>query len=137
MNRRCGRFTLVQDILQSAASEKETPDDWCYINNFEDERVPQTLRLLPGEGRVLVKKIEALIDELLDTFPAAFDNPGYQRKKKAIHATFDDKYEAAIALVERKALEKQVVLYEDNGAVSFSPVIDGKPLDDTEFANLP
>jgi predicted ATP-dependent protease len=132
-----GRFTLVQDILQSAASEKETPDDWCYINNFEDERVPQTLRLLPGEGRVLVKKIEALIDELLDTFPAAFDNPGYQRKKKAIHATFDDKYEAAIALVERKALEKQVVLYEDNGAVSFSPVIDGKPLDDTEFANLP
>lgn len=132
-----GRFTLVQDILQSAASEKETPDDWCYINNFEDERVPQTLRLLPGEGRVLVKKIEALIDELLDTFPAAFDNPGYQRKKKAIHATFDNKYEAAIALVERKALEKQVVLYEDNGAVSFSPVIDGKPLDDTEFANLP
>lgn len=131
-----GRFTLVQDILQSAASEKETPDDWCYINNFEDERVPQTLRLLPGEGRVLVKKIEALIDELLDTFPAAFDNPGYQRKKKAIHATFDDKYEAAIALVERKALEKQVVLYEENGAVSFSPVIDGKPLDDAEFANL-
>ncbi|RVU37342.1 ATP-dependent protease [Rheinheimera riviphila] len=131
-----GRFTLVQDILQSAASEKETPDDWCYLNNFDDERIPQTLRLLPGEGRVLVKKIEALIDELLDTFPAAFDNPGYQRKKKAIHATFDDKYEAAIELVERKALEKQVVLYEENGAVSFSPVVDGKPLDDAEFANL-
>jgi predicted ATP-dependent protease len=132
-----GRFTLVQDILQTAASEKETPEDWCYLNNFDDERTPQTLRLLPGEGRVLVKKLEALIDELLDTFPAAFDNPGYQRKKKAIHATFDSKYEAAIALVERKALEKQVVLYEENGAVSFSPVIDGKPLDDGEFANLP
>lgn len=132
-----GRFTLVQDILQTAASEKETPDDWCYLNNFEDERTPQTLRLLPGEGRILVKKLEALIDELLDTFPAAFDNPGYQRKKKAIHGAFDAKYEAAIALVERKALEKQVVLYEENGAVSFSPVIDGKPLDDAEFANLP
>lgn len=132
-----GRFTLVQDILQQAASEKETPDDWCYLNNFEDERMPQTLRLLPGEGRVLVKKIEALIDELLDTFPAAFDNPGYQRRKKAIHATFDNKYEAAIALVERKALEKQVVLYEENGAVSFSPVVDGSPLDDAEFAKLP
>ncbi len=131
-----GRFTLVQDILQQAASEKETPDDWCYLSNFDDERTPQTLRLLPGEGRVLVKKLEALIDELLDTFPAAFDNPGYQRRKKAIHAAFDNKYEAAIALVERKALEKQVVLYEENGAVSFSPMIDGKPLDDTEFASL-
>ncbi|WP_337840846.1 ATP-binding protein [Rheinheimera sp.] len=131
-----GRFTLVQDVLQQAASEKATPDDWCYINNFDDERVPHTLRLAPGEGKVLVKKVEALIDELLDTFPAAFDNPGYQRKKKAIHQAFDDKYEAAIALVERKALEQQVVLYEENGAVSFSPVIDGKALDDSEFAKL-
>lgn len=131
-----GRFTLVQDILQQAASEKATPEEWCYLNNFEDERVPGTLRLLPGEGRVLVKKLEAMIDELLDTFPAAFDNPGYQRKKKAIARTFDDKYERAIEMVEKKALEKQVVLYEENGAVSFSPIIDGNPLDDKEFSKL-
>uniref|UniRef100_A0A486XSM3 endopeptidase La n=1 Tax=Rheinheimera sp. BAL341 TaxID=1708203 RepID=A0A486XSM3_9GAMM len=131
-----GRFTLVQDILQQAASEKATPDEWCYLNNFDDERVPGTLRLLPGEGKVLVKKIEALIDELLDTFPAAFDNPGYQRKKKAIARAFDDKYELAIELVEKKALEKNVVLYEENGAVSFSPIIDGKPLDDQEFSKI-
>lgn len=131
-----GRFTLVQDILQQAASEKATPEEWCYLNNFDDERVPGTLRLLPGEGKILVKKIEALIDELLDTFPAAFDNPGYQRKKKAIARAFDDKYEHAIELVESKALEKNVVLYEENGAVSFSPIIDGKPLDDQEFSKL-
>lgn len=131
-----GRFTLVQDILQQAASEKATPEEWCYLNNFDDERVPGTLRLLPGEGKVLVKKIEALIDELLDTFPAAFDNPGYQRKKKAIARAFDDKYEQAIELVEKKALEKNVVLYEENGAVSFSPIIDGKPLDDQEFSKI-
>ncbi len=61
---------------------------------------------------------------------------GISAKKKAIHQAFDDKYEAAIALVERKALEQQVVLYEENGAVSFSPVVDGKALDDSEFANL-
>lgn len=131
-----GRFTLVQDILQQAASEKATPEEWCYLNNFDDERVPNILRLLPGDGRVLVKKLEALIDELLDTFPAAFDNPGYQRKKKAIHRDFDERYEQAIEKVEKKALEKQVVLYEENGTVTFSPIIDGKPLDDQEFSRL-
>ena len=131
-----GRFTLVQDILQHAAAEKATPTEWCYLNNFDDERVPNTLRLLPGDGRILVKKLEALIDELLDTFPAAFDNPGYQRKKKTIARQFDDRYEQAIERVEKTALEKQVVLYEDNGAVSFSPIIDGKPLDDSEFSKM-
>ncbi len=131
-----GRFTLVQDILQHAAAEKATPMEWCYLNNFDDERVPNTLRLLPGDGRVLVKKLEALIDELLDTFPAAFDNPGYQRKKKAIARQFDDRYDQAIERVEKTALEKQVVLFEDNGAVSFSPIIDGKPLEDSEFSKM-
>ena len=29
-----------------------------------------------------------------------------------------------------------MVLYEENGAVSFSPIIDGKPLDDQEFSKL-
>ncbi|MAD75360.1 MAG: ATP-dependent protease [Rheinheimera sp.] len=131
-----GRFTLVQDILQHAAAEKATANEWCYLNNFDDERVPNTLRLLPGDGRILVKKLEALIDELLDTFPAAFDNPGYQRKKKAIARQFDDRYDLAIERVEKTALEKHVVLFEDNGAVSFSPIIDGKPLEDSEFSKM-
>ncbi|WP_372625273.1 Lon protease family protein [Arsukibacterium sp.] len=131
-----GRFTLVQDILQHAAAEKATANEWCYLNNFDDERVPNTLRLLPGDGRILVKKLEALIDELLDTFPAAFDNPGYQRKKKAIARQFDDRYDLAIERVEKTALEKQVVLFEDNGAVSFSPIIDGKALEDSEFSKM-
>ena len=131
-----GRFTLVQDILQHAAAEKATASEWCYLNNFDDERVPNTLRLLPGDGRILVKKLEALIDELLDTFPAAFDNPGYQRKKKSIARQFDDRYDQAIERVEKTALEKKVVLFEDNGAVSFSPIIDGKPLEDSEFSTM-
>jgi lon-related putative ATP-dependent protease len=131
-----GRFTLVQEVLQQAAKQKPTPDEWCYLNNFDDERVPDILRLSPGEGKKLVKKLETLIDDLLGTFPAAFDNPGFQRKKKAIARDFDHKYDTAIARVEKEALAKQVVLVEDNGAVGFSPIIDGKPVNDQESANL-
>lgn len=131
-----GRFTLVQEILQQAAAQKPTPDEWCYLNNFDDERVPDILRLSPGEGKKLVKKLETLIDDLLGTFPAAFDNPGFQRKKKAIARNFDQKYDTAIARVEKEALTKQVILVEDNGAVGFSPIIDGKPVNDQESANL-
>ncbi|MGI5309193.1 Lon protease family protein [Rheinheimera sp. WS51] len=131
-----GRFTLVDDSLKQAAAKKPTPDEWCYLNNFEDERVPNILRMPPGEGKKLVKKLETLIDDLLGTFPAAFDNPGFQRKKKAIARDFDQKYDKAIALVEKEALTKQVLLIEDNGAVGFSPIIDGKPVNDQESANL-
>ncbi|WP_199609348.1 Lon protease family protein [Flocculibacter collagenilyticus] len=132
-----GRFTLVNEQLSELAKTKETPHEWCYVNNFEDERCPQALMLSPGDGKGFCNDISALIDEIVDTFPAAFDNPSYQRRKKAFDRHFNQKYDNAIASVEKKAMEHGVVLYEEKGSITFAPVIDGKPIDDTQFANLP
>lgn len=131
-----GRHTLIDNHLKEVAKLKATPKEWCYVNNFEDTRAPVGLRLAPGESKQLVADIRSFIDELLDTFPAAFDNPAYQRKKRAIEREFNNKYEDALEQVEAKALEHNVVLYEEKGAVSFAPVIEGKPISDSDFAQL-
>ena len=131
-----GRHTLIDNHLQQVAKQKPTPNEWCYVNNFDDTRAPVCIRLAPGESKEFVADVESFVDELLDTFPAAFDNPAYQRKKRAIERAFNDKYEQALERVEAKALEQNVVLYEEKGAVSFAPVIDGKPINDAEFAQL-
>lgn len=131
-----GRFTLVHEFIDKYVSKTVTPDDWCYINNFEDEREPFSLRLPAGESKKLIKEMESLIDDLLDTFPAAFDNPGYQRKKAAITREFDQGYDKAIDEVEKEAQRHSVALYEDSGTITFSPIIDGKPITDAEFAKV-
>ena len=56
-----------------------------------------------GESKQLEEDIDAFIDEIIDTFPAAFDNPGYQRKKKSLDKEFEQKYDAAITAVEQQA----------------------------------
>ncbi|WP_102795535.1 Lon protease family protein [Bowmanella denitrificans] len=129
-----GRFTLVHEYIAKHVSSVPTPDDWCYINNFDDEREPFTLRLPAGESRKLAADLDSLIDELLDTFPAAFDNPGYQRKKANIKREFDQRYDKAIAEVELFAQRNNVALYEEKGTISFSPIVNGKPITDEEFA---
>ncbi|UAA39954.1 AAA family ATPase [Paraneptunicella aestuarii] len=132
-----GRYTLVHEYVEKqAAGRVDSPDDWCYINNFDDEREPYALRLAPGEGKRFQKEMSLLIDELLDTFPAVFDNPGYQRKKAAINREYDQLYNGVIDELELYAQKKELALYEDNGSISFSPIIDGKPIDDEEFAKL-
>lgn len=132
-----GRYTLVHEYVEKqAVSKTTTPEDWCYINNFDDEREPFALKLLPGEGKKLQKEMELLFDEVLDTFPAVFDNPGYQRKKAAINREYDQLYSGVIDELEQYAQKKGVALYEDDGAISFSPIIEGKPIDDEEFAKL-
>ena len=131
-----GRFTLVHEYLGKYVNKVLTPDDWCYINNFDDEREPFALRLPAGESKRLVKEMNHLIDELLDTFPAAFDNPGYQRKKAAITRGFDQLYDQAIDGVEQQAQKQNVALYEEDGSISFSPIVKGKPITDAEFTKL-
>lgn len=131
-----GRYTLVHEYVEKSVSKTNTPNDWCYINNFDDEREPIALRLVPGEGKKLSKEISLLIDELLDTFPAVYDNPGYQRKKAAVAREYDQRYDKVIDEIETYAQQKSVALYEDDGTISFSPIIEGKPIDDEEFAKL-
>ncbi|MEW9796737.1 Lon protease family protein [Alteromonas sp. CYL-A6] len=131
-----GRFTLVKEYIERQVASLPTPDDWCYINNFDDEREPVALRLAPGGGKAFHTDISTLINDVLATFPVAFDNPGYQRKRAAIVREFEQRYDDAIASVERFAQANQVALYEDGGTISFSPIVDGKPVDDGEFAKV-
>ena len=131
-----GRFTLVKDYIERQVSQLSAPDDWCYINNFEEEREPVALKFPPGGGKAFHKDMAALIDDVLDSLPIAFDNPGYQRRRASISREFEQKYDAAIDAVERYALANDVALYEEGGSITFSPIINGKPISDTEFASF-
>ena len=131
-----GRQTLIKQMLSELAVDHETPPEWCYINNFDEPHAPIKLYLSPGDGKQLLTRINTFIDELLDLFPEIFDNPGYQRKKAAIDREFNQKYDEAIGKVEEVAFKNGVALYEEDGEVGFSPLVDGKPVNDKDFSNL-
>jgi len=132
-----GRQTLIKQMLTALAKQQKTPVEWCYINNFDENHAPYKLYVNPGDGKQLLSRMNTFIDSLLDIFPEIFDNPGYQRQKSAIDREFNRQYDQAIAKVEDIALKENVALYEDNGEVGFTPLVDGKPLDDKAFATLP
>lgn len=129
-----GRYTLVHNFINQQANQEPTPNDWCYLNNFEDERQPIALQLPTSQSKEFVEDIENLLDELMDTFPAVYENPSYQRRKAAITRANEQRYDKAIDEVEKIALSKGVSLLEEDGSISFSPIIDGKPITDADFA---
>ncbi|MCJ8322076.1 MAG: AAA family ATPase [Colwellia sp.] len=131
-----GRLTLIKQMLAQLSASQETPAEWCYINNFDDNHAPFKLYLSPGDGKQLLARMNTFIDELIDLFPEIFDNPGYQRKKSAVDREFNQKYDEAISIVEETALKESVVLFEEAGEIGFSMLVDGKALDDKEFASL-
>lgn len=131
-----GRSSYVRDYLKSEAKRQATPSVWCYVNNFRNPREPQAVEMLPQEAGTFRQQISELIDQLLATFPAALEHPTYQQKKSAIDYVFNRRYDKAIEHVEREAHKRGVAVYRDSSAISFTPMREGKALDETEFAQL-
>lgn len=132
-----GRFSFVQRYLKAEAKRLATPFDRLYVNHFDEPREPRALELPAGSANAFSGDISQLIDNLLTTFPAVFELPSYQQKKSAIDRTFNQRYDRALDVVERLALEKDVALYRDNSNIAFTPMKDAKALDEAEFAQLP
>ena len=132
-----GRFSFVRRYLKAEGKRLETPADWLYINNFDEPREPKALRLEPGTAGQLIADINQLIDNLLATFPAVFEHPSFQQKKSAIDRAFNQRYDKALDVIEKLALEKEIALYRDSTNIAFTPMKDGKSMDEAEFAQLP
>jgi predicted ATP-dependent protease len=132
-----GRFSFVQRYLKAEAKRQATPVDRVYVNHFDEPREPRALELPAGTAAAFIADIGHLIDNLLATFPAVFETPTYQQKKSAIDRVFNQRYDKALDLIEKLALEKDVALYRDSSNIAFTPMKDGKALDEADFAQLP
>ena len=132
-----GRFSYAKRYLTEQAKQRPTPSDWLYVNNFTEMREPHALQLPPGEGSRFCADIDNLIGNLLATFPAVFETPAWQQKKSAIDRAFNRRYDQALDIVEKLALEKNIALYRDSLNIAFTPMFEGKALDETEFAQRP
>ena len=132
-----GRLSMVSQYLHEYARHQDAPLSYAYVDNFENPREPVAIPLTSGEGHTFSKDIEKLIDDVLATFPAAFESPSYQQKKTAIERRFNQRYNAAIDLVDKKSRAMDVALYRDNDSISFLPIHNNKALDEEQFTLLP
>ena len=132
-----GRLSMITSHLDNLSQHLPTPPSYAYVDNFANQREPLAIQIPAGQGQVFCSAIENLIDSTLVTFPAVFESPSYQQKKSAIERTFNQAYNKAIDLVEKRARALNIALFRENEGVTFAPIENNKPLDDDQFAQLP
>ncbi len=132
-----GRLSMITNHLDLLAHLQPAPSSYAYVDNFENAREPVAIELPAEYGQVLCKDIEKLLDNLLATFPAAFESPTYQQKKSAIERQFSQCYNAAIDLVDKKAQSENIALFRESESITFAPIRDNKSLNEEQFTQLP
>ncbi len=132
-----GKRTLVLDYLNQRAPAEATPDDWCYVNNFDEPQKPRTLRLPPGKGPGLQYDMEQLVEDVRRALPSAFESDEYRQWRQALEESAFADQQDQFERVHRKAEEEGLqVTWTPTGLV-FTPMRDGKPLPPDEVDQLP
>ena len=80
-----GKRQVIRDYVEKRAAEEPVPDDWCYVNNFEERHRPKAIRLPAGKGLAFRDDVDELIEGLTTALSAAFESEEYQARRQSIN----------------------------------------------------
>ena len=132
-----GRKTAILDFIRDLADGRPTPSDWCYVNNFQDSSRPNAIRLPPGKGSELKKAMEKFVTNMQTALREAFESEDYAKRRDATLQRVNRERADIVSSVNKMAQEAGFTIQQSPIGVTLVPLIEGKPLSDQEFLQLP
>lgn len=132
-----GKLTAVREIVVREAEQQPAPDDWCYVNNFENPAKPRTLRLPPGQGKRFSQDMARLVEELAAAIHATFEGEEYRTRAEAIEESEKFREVTAVDELRKEAKQQHIALIETPTGFAFAPTKeDNGALSPEEFQQL-
>jgi hypothetical protein len=132
-----GKMTALQQVLSARAATGSVPDDWCYVNDFDDPQRPDALRLPPGRGVQLREAMAQFILDLRIAIVALFEAESYRARREALEAEVEKRRDEAIEELGQRATASHISVTQTPIGLAVAPMRDGKALDPEEFGALP
>ncbi|MCD6388610.1 MAG: AAA family ATPase [Desulfobulbaceae bacterium] len=133
-----GRHSVVQSFINEKAGHEQTPNDWCYVHNFNHPHKPLPLEFPSGKSLVFKQEMHDLIDMLRTTIPAVFEGEDYRSRKKTINENMQQKIDKLYSGVDERAREESISVVRGEQGILFAPIDgSGTTLDAEAFRKLP
>jgi lon-related putative ATP-dependent protease len=123
-----GKKTIIRKYLEIDAETKPVPDDWVYVNNFNDSDTPKALRLPAGIGREFRDHMDQLVEELKTEVPKAFESSEYQKERQESKHKFNQRSQELFDELEQKVKEAGFRLLQGADGIGLVAVIEGEAL---------
>ncbi len=131
-----GKRAVIQKYFEQQARQAPVPDDWCYVNNFEDQRKPKAISLPAGKGIAFRDDLNELIAQLTTALSAAFESEEYQARRQSIASELQERQSDAFRELQQKAQERDVALLRTPAGLAFAPTRDGEVMPPEEIQEL-
>ena len=131
-----GKTAMIKDLLKRKSGNRPAPDDWCYVNNFEDGDKPLVLRLPAGKGSKLRVDMDRLVEDLGNQIHSAFATKDYDKEQEKIVTKIQKKRQTLIEELEKVTASKDFALLQTPRGIVLAPIINGNVLTPEQFSSL-
>jgi lon-related putative ATP-dependent protease len=131
-----GKTTAITAFLQERARLKETPPDWCYVNDFKNPNRPFALQLPPGRGREFQRDMGVLVDEAKRDLTRAFESEEYDQRREELLQVFRRERDGSINDLTARARDKGFLLQATPVGLALIPQQEERPMTDEEMSSL-
>ena len=131
-----GKTMYTKKYVTELASKKKTPDDWCYIYNFNDPNEPIAVSLSAGTGKDFKDCMDSFIVDIRKYLHKTFSNEDFEKEKNLIRHGFDEKKDKLLNNLNKQCLKFGFQVKSAQNGIYMMPVLDGKVIEEDEFENL-
>jgi len=131
-----GKTTTIKNFLEKRAEGKPVPNDWCYVNNFEDSYQPEAICLPPGGAIAFSKEMDKLLDNLNEEIPQAFEGEEYRQLRTKLARELDDARTDEFKRLEAFVNERGFALLKTPAGLIIAPVVEDQILTPEQYEEL-
>lgn len=132
-----GKRTIAQDIVSRHARQQSAPDDWCMVNNFDDEFRPKAICVPTGKATQFSKSMARLIRWLQIKLPREFSQEAFKEKVNQHNEQLAAQESALTDGLEELAKANNIQLAKTAEGIRPVPLADGKPITNEQYVKLP
>jgi len=131
-----GRTTLTMDYIKRKADVESVPNDWCYVNNFDNAYQPRVISLPAGQATILKEDIDNLIVRCQQEIQQAFRSDVYINEHNLLTKSMQEKQEDEFQKLQSEAHQINFSIVRTPSGFGLIPIVNDKPLTPDELEKL-
>lgn len=131
-----GKTTLIREYLERRARSQPAPPDLCYVHNFDDGRRPLLLQLPAGKAVQFKQDMAALVRELREAIPRAFESKAYTEQRDRLLQDVEEKRREELSRLEAHVSKFGFQLIRAPGGLLLAPMINGQLITEADAEKL-
>ncbi|MDA3788341.1 MAG: ATP-binding protein [Desulfobacula sp.] len=131
-----GKSTIVKKLLLEYAKSRETSEDLCLVNNFEDEYCPVVIEMPAGSAVYFSQSMTQFIEVLKTKILEFFETSSFQEDQAKIYKEYSTRQKKLLEDVEHLAQSKGLSIVRTENDYQVVPVSDGQPMSQEAYLAL-